>query len=88
MKTVFKNSFYKSVRKIDSRDLKVEIALVINEVESASGPRNIRNLKKLSGYEDCYRIKVQDYRIGVKILKDTVYFVAFEHRKNIYRIFP
>ncbi|MDZ7775735.1 MAG: hypothetical protein U5L09_09150 [Bacteroidales bacterium] len=31
---------------------------------------------------------IKDYRIGLKIEKETVYFVDIDHRKNIYRIFP
>ncbi len=88
MKTIFKNSFYKGIKRIDSSAIKKEIAAVICEVESASGPRSIPDLKKITGYDRCFRIKVKDYRIGIKIIGDTVYFVACEHRKDIYRIFP
>ena len=31
---------------------------------------------------------IKDYRIGLHIENETVYFVDIEHRKNIYRIFP
>jgi len=35
-----------------------------------------------------YRIRVGDYRIGVKLEKDIIYFVVVEHRKDVYKTFP
>ncbi|MCF8308850.1 MAG: type II toxin-antitoxin system RelE/ParE family toxin [Bacteroidales bacterium] len=46
------------------------------------------NLKKLKGYKDYYRIRLSDYRIGIQIKDDTVFFVVFGHRKDIYKKFP
>jgi mRNA interferase RelE/StbE len=50
--------------------------------------KDIINLKKLSGYKSAFRIRIGDYRIGVIIENDTVIFVAFAHRKDIYHRFP
>jgi mRNA interferase RelE/StbE len=88
VKTVFKASFLKAIKKIEHPDLRKGIADIIREVETVNNPRQIKNLKKLSGYNDCYRIKISEYRIGIKIISDTVFFIACEHRKDIYRIFP
>jgi mRNA interferase RelE/StbE len=35
-----------------------------------------------------YRIRLGDYRVGLKIENNTVCFVRFLHRKDIYRYFP
>jgi mRNA interferase RelE/StbE len=88
MKTSFKASFLKAIKKISDPQLKSEIANAIIEVESAENLRQIRNLKKLKGYKSYYRIRIKDYRIGLNIENETVYFVEIDHRKNIYRIFP
>lgn len=88
MKTKFKASFLKAIKKIKDQQLKTEIANVIKEVESAGNLRQIKNLKKLKGYKHYYRIRIKDYRIGLKIEKATIYFVDIDHRKNIYRLFP
>ena len=88
MKTEFKASFLKAIRKIKEQQLKTEIGHVIKEVESAENLRQIKNFKKLKGYKHYYRICIRDYRIGLKIEKETVYFVDIDHRKNIYRLFP
>ncbi len=88
MKTAFKASFLKAIKKIDSDQLKADIANVILNVESAESQRQISQLKKLKGYKQYYRIRIGDYRIGIKIEAEIVIFVDIDHRKNIYRIFP
>jgi mRNA interferase RelE/StbE len=88
MKTEFKASFLKAVKKIKDQQLKSEIVKSIKEVESVKDLRQIKQLKKLKGYKHYYRIRIKDYRIGLKIENETVYFVDIDHRKNIYRIFP
>ena len=88
MKVEFKKSFLKELKKLKNKSLKNSIADCIVQVESAQNIAHIKNLKKLSGYDVYYRIRVGDYRIGVKIEKDLVYFVVCEHRKEIYRRFP
>lgn len=88
MKTAFKASFLKAIKKIDSNQLKADIADAILNVESAESLREISQLKKLKGYKQYYRIRIGDYRIGIKIEADIVIFVDIDHRKNLYRIFP
>jgi mRNA interferase RelE/StbE len=88
MKTEFKASFLKAIKKIDSDQLKADIANAILNVESAESQRQISQLKKLKGYKQYYRIRIGDYRIGIKIEAEIVIFVDIDHRKNIYRIFP
>lgn len=88
MKTEFKASFLKALKKIDNNQLKADIADSIVNVESAETIRQINQLKKLKGYKYFYRIRIGDYRIGIKIEADIVFFVDIDHRSKIYRIFP
>ena len=88
MKTDFKKSFLKDLQKLTNPKLKSNILQTILQVEEAGSIGEIRNLKKLSGFDDYYRIRVNDYRIGLKIENETVYFVVFQHRKDIYKTFP
>ncbi|MGH8000971.1 MAG: type II toxin-antitoxin system RelE family toxin [Brasilonema sp.] len=48
----------------------------------------ITNLKKLKGYDNAYRIRIGDYRIGIIFDDETVMFQRVLHRKDIYRYFP
>lgn len=88
MKSEFKASFLKAIKKIEDNQLKEDITDAILNVESAENTRQINNLKKLKGYKLYFRIKIGNYRIGIKIEADTIFFVDFDHRRNIYRIFP
>ena len=88
MTVSFKKSFLKDIKKLKNKHLKDSIADCILQVESASSVQNIKNLKKLAGYDVYYRIRVGDYRIGLKIEDDSVFFVVVEHRKDIYKMFP
>jgi mRNA interferase RelE/StbE len=88
MKTKFKASFLKAIKKLDNTQLKIDIANAIRNVESAETLRQISQVKKLKGYKHYYRIRIGSYRIGIMIEADTVFFVDIDHRSNIYRIFP
>jgi mRNA interferase RelE/StbE len=88
MNVEFKKSFLKNLIKLKNKSLKDSIYDCIVHVESVENKEQIKNIKKLKGFNDHYRIRVGDYRIGVKIDKKKVYFVIFEHRKDIYKIFP
>lgn len=88
MKVEFKKSFLKDLKKLKNQQLKDAIFDCITHVESKQNLNQIRNLKKLSGYDVYYRIRVGDYRIGIKLEDEIIYFVVFEHRKDIYKGFP
>ena len=88
MKVEFKKSFLKDLKTIKNSNLKKSIANSIIEIENSKDLSSIRNLKKLSGYNNYYRIRINDYRLGLKVEKDVVFFVIIEHRKDIYKVFP
>ena len=88
MKTAFKASFLKAIEKIRDQQFKSEVAQVIEKVEAAHDLRNFANLKKLKGHRKHYRIKIGDYRLGLKIIDDVVFFVDLANRKDIYKHFP
>ena len=48
----------------------------------------IKNLKKMQGFLNCYRIKIGDYRIGLYFENNIVELVRLAHRKEIYKLFP
>lgn len=88
MTVEFKKSFIKDLKKLEDKTLKHTIYNCILQVESIEELGQIKNLKKLKGYKAYYRIRVGDYRIGLKIESGIVYFVVVEHRKDIYKQFP
>ena len=42
----------------------------------------------MKGFKNFYRIRVGDYRIGISLERGVVTFLAFAHRKDIYKKFP
>ncbi|MGK7920252.1 MAG: type II toxin-antitoxin system RelE/ParE family toxin [Trichodesmium sp.] len=74
--------------KIIDADLLTKIKEIILEVEQAEKLTEVRNIKKLKGEENYYRIRVGDYRLGIKVNDGVVSFVRILHRKDIYRYFP
>ena len=55
---------------------------------NANNMNEIANVKKLTGYQNYYTIKVSDYRIGFEYKNNSVRFLTFLHRKDIYKKFP
>ncbi len=88
MNVEFTHRFEKETDEIFEPKLRERIKSIIQAVRNASSPRQIPHLKKLKGYREFYRIRVADYRIGIRIEGDTVIFAAFGSRKDIYRNFP
>jgi mRNA interferase RelE/StbE len=88
MKATFRKSFARDLRKVKSQPVRERVLAAIANVEAATNLRAIRNLKKLSGTGDYYRIRVGDYRIGLAIEGDIVDFVRCLPRQDLYRFFP
>ena len=88
MKVEFKDSFAKDLKGLQDRNLLKRAKEVIEAVEKADSFTNIPNLKKLKGGGNYFRLRVGDYRVGVVLTDDTVIFVRFLNRKDIYKYFP
>jgi mRNA interferase RelE/StbE len=88
LKTEFKSSFLKDLKKIRSGNVKRQLLEVISEVENSKNLSEIEHVKKLRGVENYYRIRIGDYRLGLKVENNIVIFVRFLDRKDIYRYFP
>ena len=88
MKTAFRKSFTKDLRKIKNQSLLKRIRQIIEGAEAAEKLSDIGNLKKMTGDVSYYRIRVGDYRIGIFSDADTIEFVRCLHRRELYRYFP
>lgn len=88
MELKFKGQFNRDID-ISNRPLLEKIKEAIENVKDARNISQIRNLKKLRSYQTHYRIRVaQDYRIGIIIRNNTVWFARFGHRNIFYTKFP
>lgn len=88
MQVVFRDSFYKDLDKLSDKSIKKKLVTIIDRVEAAASLNEIPSLKKLQGFNQYYRIRVGDYRLGIYYDKNKVEFVRLLLRKDIYKYFP
>ncbi|MFQ4138869.1 type II toxin-antitoxin system RelE family toxin [Nodosilinea sp. PGN35] len=88
MKVRFRNSFKKDLRRIQDKKLLENVSQIIDTAKNAESFAEIGDLKKLKGYDSFYRIRIGDFRIGVRLIDEEIIFVRLLHRKEIYRFFP
>jgi mRNA interferase RelE/StbE len=88
LKVGFKKSFVKDLKRLEHAPVRQQVKDIIERVERAQSLGDISNIKKLRGGEHYYRIRLGDYRFGIVFEEDTVIFVRFLHRKDLYRYFP
>ena len=88
MKVAFRASFTRDLRKLKNSQMSQRVKNLIEQVEQAPTLDSISGLKKLSGEERYFRIRIGDYRCGITVDDDTVTFVRFLHRRDVYRYFP
>ena len=88
MKTAFRESFTRDLKAVRDKKLLQRVREVIEAVEKADSLGDLPNLKKLKGAKSYFRLKLGDYRIGLALESNTVIFVRFLDRKDIYKYFP
>ncbi len=61
---------------------------VISTLEKAKSVYDIKGIEKLSGFKIYYRLRIGQYRIGVKEQSPKVYVLCIMERSQIYKNFP
>lgn len=84
----FERSFAKDLKTVRDGALLQRVKRIIEQVEACTDLHELPQVKQLEGAPDTYRIRVGDYRLGLVMAGDSVVFVRFLHRKEIYRYFP
>jgi mRNA interferase RelE/StbE len=88
VKTAFRKSFVRDLKKIKDNAVLRRIRSAIVNAEAATDLSAVGDLAKLAGTRDCYRILVGEYRIGVVVTGSTIEFVRCLSRRDLYRFFP
>lgn len=88
MNYTFTKAFEKEFDKVKDKKLANALLDVIENVSQAKIVSDISQIKKLTGYKTFYRIKRGNYRIGIEVVGNSVIFITFDHRKDIYKRFP
>jgi len=64
------------------------IEVVLLKLKEISNLREIAGVKALSGSPGFYRLRIGDYRLGFKLVAETIVLLRADHRREIYRHFP
>ncbi len=75
MKAAFHESFLRDVKGIKDKTAISKIKAVIETVERANTFDEILHLKKMRGSRGYFRIRVGDFRIGIKLEGETIVFL-------------
>lgn len=85
----FDQSFLKSIKKIKDKKALQKVREIIITLEESDHLNEIKNLKKLKGFQHYYRIRIGDYRLGLEEIEaNKVCLIILAHRKDIYKKFP
>ena len=88
MKSAFRASFGRDLKRIRSEHILAGVRQAILDVEAAAQWSDVADIKKLKGTANTFRIRVDDYRIGLFIDDDLAEFARVLQRRDIYRKFP
>ncbi|MCA0363917.1 MAG: type II toxin-antitoxin system RelE/ParE family toxin [Bacteroidetes bacterium] len=88
MKVKIDTSFERDVKKIKDILILKKLGNLITSCINAGQLQDINNCKKLNGFKNYYRIRLNDYRIGLRVENEELIFERILHRKEIYRFFP
>jgi mRNA interferase RelE/StbE len=89
MNVEFSKSFDKQTARITDTVLLKRIGNIIKKVIECDSLNEIPNLKPIVGHPGFYRIRFGDYRIGISLEEETVWFHFFGKRdESTYKKFP
>ena len=87
MEIIITKTFEKQL-KLVPKNIRESAIAVLEALETAKKVTDIKDLKKLSGYTNYYRIRIGNYRMGLQIINPKIMVVTILHRGAIYKIFP
>ena len=89
MKVLYAKALLKDLEAVSRKPaVKKRLSKLIETLKAIDTLDGIRHIKKIEGYDCYYRLRIGDYRLGLKISEDTVELIRFLHRRDIYRRFP
>ena len=89
MKVLYAKALLKDLEAVSRNPgVKKKLSKLIETLKAIDTLDGIRHIKKIEGYDCYYRLRIGDYRLGLKISEDTVELIRFLHRRDIYRRFP
>ncbi len=69
-------------------NVQASVRTLITALENAKSLNEINDCQKLSGFKNYFRIRIGQYRVGVKQEKPKVFLMCVLERSQIYKVFP
>lgn len=88
MEIKLSNDYLKDISKLRNQKLLNKLADLYEFILKIESVSEIPDFKKLKGSKTAYRIRINDYRLGIYLDADTIILARFLHRKDIYNEFP
>ena len=88
MKVEVRKSFEKDIEKITDKKIAEQLIVLLEQLENCNTISEIRNVKKMKAKGLYYRIRIGNYRLGLRQDKNILTLLRFMHRKDIYSYFP
>ena len=89
MEVAYTKTFLKDLSKVQPPKRRKQIELFVFETLPASvSLESIGSAEKMSGFDDHYKIRFGDYRIGLVKTAKTIELLRILNRKEIYKFFP
>jgi len=88
LKVEFNESFLKDLKAVKDKSVLAKVKATIENAEQSESLDSITHLKKMRGSREYFRIRIGDFRVGLMLEGDTLVFIRFLNRKDIYRYFP
>jgi mRNA interferase RelE/StbE len=88
LKIEFKKKFLKELAKLPSPYRNNIEKFVFEDLPNFKSISEAKRIEKLKGYNEFYKVRFGEYRIGLKYKNDIITVERVLHRKEIYKYFP
>lgn len=89
MLLLYAKRFSKDIDAIQNNsEVKKNLLETIERLKHSDSLAELNGVRKMEGYSKYYRIKIGEYRLGIKLNNNVLELIRFLHRKDIYRRFP
>ena len=88
MKILYNKKFLKDLASIPQKERVSIEKFVFETLANCKSLSDINRIAKLKGHNNYFKSRFGDYRIGIRIEKNTLILERVLHRKEIYRYFP
>ncbi|MDX2000185.1 MAG: type II toxin-antitoxin system RelE/ParE family toxin [Thermoanaerobaculia bacterium] len=88
MKVAFRRRSLKDLASLPSEVRRRVERFLVEEVPAAESVAAAGKIEQLRGFPDCYKVRFGDYRVGLRLVGETLIVERVLHRREIYRKFP